>query len=131
MDIATLAAAAAVLLATKGGESFAGEAGKRVWGGFSRLVGVAEARFRDDKSSQEALSSAQADPQDEERLQTLSTAIAGYAERDDEFRRAIIEQVDDAKLDENVGHVVIGLSGAAHVGKLTTFTAPIHGNVQF
>ena len=131
MELVELASAVAVLLATKGGEGFAAAAGSQTWAGFARLVGLVRAKFAGDEAAANSLVLAEAAPANPARLQDLAAAINAHAARDAEFREQLVALLGEARSDPAASRVLVQVTQGGYVGKLTTFNAPIHGDVTF
>jgi hypothetical protein len=130
MDIAAVAEAGALLLATKGGEVVAGEAGRTAWSGFLRLARAVRTRFDGDSEAVRTLERAQDEPQDPARVEQLAALLFSYSSSDPGFRAELASLIDEAQSDP-VGRVAVNISGNAHVNKVAAFSAAIHGNVTF
>jgi hypothetical protein len=124
MDTASLAAAAATLLATKGGESFAGEVGRASGAVLSQLVSALRARFSGDTSASEALANAETDPA---ATVPLAEAIRAHLDRDPAFVEELRGLVEGAPATNHTQFIQI----AGDVEKQLTFNAPVHVEGDF
>lgn len=130
MDPVTVAAGAAVLLASKGGEALAGEAGKAAWAGLGRLWELVRAKFAGDPQAERALAAVEAQPGDAGRVQQLAESLVAHARSDPQFEVALQRLVADARQDPAVGPMVVQVHDYASIGKVVTF-GTVHGDVSF
>jgi hypothetical protein len=96
MDPVTVGSAAAVLLATRSGESLAGEAGKAAWAGLGRLVLLVRRKFAGDQPAVLVLEEAQAHPKDSVPVQRLAETLVQHGDRDPGFLQALAQLVEEA-----------------------------------
>jgi uncharacterized membrane protein YebE (DUF533 family) len=130
MDPVSVASAAAVLLATKGGATLAEQAGKAAWAGLGRLAALVRNRFAGDPQAEAMLEAAQAQPDDEGRVRRLAELLAEHGERDAGFLATLSELVAEARTDPMVGPTVVQVNDFASIGKVVTI-GTVQGDVSF
>jgi hypothetical protein len=130
MDVASIAAAAAGLIAYKAGESASAEAGKSAWRGMGRLFELMRAQLFHQPDAMATIEKLQTDPHDQTKLQEAAETLQRVAEMDDAFAETLEALVLDAQKNEAVGHVVNQAFGQAQVRKIVTFR-DVHGDVTF
>jgi hypothetical protein len=130
MDPVSVGSAAAVLLATSGGESLAGEAGKAAWAGLGRLVTLVRAKFADDRPAVQALEVAQGHPTDPAPVQRLAETLVQHGDRDPGFLQALAQLVEEARRDPVAGPALVQVNDYASIGRVVSI-GTVHGNVSF
>lgn len=123
MDPVTLAAAAVALLAQKGGEAFATQAGTAAWSALTRLATFLRGHFRGDKAA-EAIDSVAEGSTTDDALKALGSAITQAAQSDPKFAAELQELVQSAERAGVVNHgVYMEIKG--NVEKQLTFNAEV------
>jgi hypothetical protein len=129
LDPVSVAGVAAVLLATRGGEGFAEEAGKGAWSALVKMTNLVRGKARRDRRAQAALQLVEQRPSDPAGVAALTVALAHLLQSDPGLCTAVTALVAQARSDPAVERIVIEVSGDAHVGKITTIAGPVHGDV--
>jgi hypothetical protein len=126
VEILVLAEATGVLLA----KGAATEAGKSAWSGIKRLSTLVRDKLSQQPEGASPLESLEGAPDDLGIRQVLTAAVAGAAESDRDFRKALEDLVAEAERDTTVGRIVTQVFGSGRVGKVTNIEQ-VQGDVTF
>ncbi len=129
MDPATVAIAAASLIATKLAEAAAGKAGEGLWAGITSIYDRVRDRLKGDPDGQEALERLEAKPQSQARTAELAEVLQERLERDPDFTKELVELVEQAQADPKTASFVTTVRDNALVGRITNIGS-VGGNVQ-
>jgi len=129
MELATLALAAATLVAKSFIDAAAQDAGKGGWSGAHRLYELVRQKLSG-KPAADTLDQLKTAPHDNELAQTLSHQLEAQAAEDSEFRERLEELVADADKHEPVASIVNQFYGTVRIGKQVTI-GDVHGPVTF
>jgi hypothetical protein len=132
VDPASLALAAATLIATGAAEGAAAALGEAVRGGIGRISQAVRARFTGDPAVEESLTRLEAKPDSQARAAELAENLKERLDADpafaDELERLLAELPDDASVPG--ASFVTTVKDNARVGKVTNIQR-VQGNVQF
>lgn len=129
MDPATMAVAAAALVAKKAAETIAGEAGESGWAGMKRLYDLIWNKLSGKPEAAAALDALEAAPDDEASRTAVAGAIEQAVRHDPGFAGELEQLVGDAQRNQAVGHIVNQIAG--NVGKMVNVEGDVHGGMNF
>ncbi|GAB3207988.1 hypothetical protein [Nocardia tengchongensis] len=106
MDPISIGFAAAVLLASKFGETIAADAGESTWTAVKRLHAAILAKFHDDPESETSVAALIADPAPTTQAQ-VARLIDEAAREDAEFGSELVQLIAEARQNETINRAVV------------------------
>jgi hypothetical protein len=132
MDPASIALAAAALIAAKASEGAGAALGDAVRAGVTRLYNAIRGRTADDQDLERSLEQLEANPASEPRAAVLAETLEGHLARDPEFAVEVERLINDIPQDDTspASRFVTTVKDNAVVGKITNI-GTIHGGAHF
>jgi hypothetical protein len=129
VDPATLALAAAGLIAKKALEAAGGEAGKAGWQALGRIAQTIRSWFGGDHEATEILDRLEAKPTSQARTAELAEVLTPRLEADPRLVAELTRLVEEAKADPQTASFVTTVQDNARVGRIANI-GQITGDVQ-